>query len=290
LSSDDQSEASGAPDHAYDPALWELALRLIPQQYGPTGPSNVPPRIWPGCVPDLPFDLPVPQRARVVGGYGRGKHLTVLIDTDASPKECIAFYREHMFLGGWSTPAWHVESGGFAVPQVTHQAQALLCQGDRGPALSIFTQAAGDEITHMTLTINLDTTNNPCLPPVEPEQYQMSVGPHIPPLGAPPDCTLVSYGTSGGPGLSTAFATLTTDLDLTAVVTHYDQQLAEAGWHLVDNGRSGPVAWSAWTLVDRMRSSAHGTLTVIQEPDEATSYALCLHTRGSEPELPKSGE
>src|SRR5579872_4632606 len=75
-----------------DSAVWDLALRLVPQHYGPHGESPEPPRLWPGRLPDLPFELPIPDGARLVGSYGRGLHLTVLIDTAMGPKQTVASY------------------------------------------------------------------------------------------------------------------------------------------------------------------------------------------------------
>jgi hypothetical protein len=213
-----------------------------------------------------------------------------LIDATMTPKEFVAFYEDRMLASGWSTPTWRQGPGGFASPHLAQQAQALFCRSAEGPALTVFAEMGADQIAHGTLTINLDPANNPCRPPVDREHHDMRVGPHIPPLETPPDSALVAYAPSDGPGISTALATLTADLDLTAIIEHYGQQLEEAGWHLIEAGESGPVAWSAWSFVDRDRSPAHGILTVMREPGEARSYALSLHARGRAPNLPHDGE
>lgn len=76
-------------------ALYELALRLIPREYPPGTPYEAPARIWAGSIPeDLAIALPVPENARVIGTYGAPRLLTILVDTDMSPKDVLGFYRE----------------------------------------------------------------------------------------------------------------------------------------------------------------------------------------------------
>lgn len=263
-----------------DRALRELALRLVPSPSGPGGPSTAKPMLWPGKLPEvLPFDLPVPDAGRVIGSYGRGEHLTILIDTEMTPKETVAFYEERLPASGWSTPAWYRRQGGFFPPQVGQPTQILFCRGAEGPALAIFAEQGPDRITHATLSLNLDPAENPCRPPADDGRRVMRVGPHIPPLEAPPNCVLIPYGTSAGPDISTALAALSVDLVPGAIEEHFGRQLAEAGWRLVERGASGPIAWSTWSFVDRDRSAARGMLTVIREPGAESGYALSLYAR-----------
>jgi hypothetical protein len=290
VSADEGSEATGGL-RSRNAALVELALRLVPEQFGPSGAPREPPRLWPGQIPELPFELPVPENARVIGSYGRGQQVSVLVDTDMTPKEFGAFYSGRMLAAGWITPAWQQGPGGFVQPEMAQRAHALFCRGVEGPALTVVAETGSDHITHGTLTIHLDPTDNPCRPPVpHTQEHFMRFGPHIPGLESPPDSSLVSHGMSSNPEMSSALATLTTSLDLSAVLEHYGRQLAEAGWESGEAAESGSVAWSTWSFADRDRSAAHGILFVIREPGETGSYALFLHALGHGDDPPNGGE
>jgi hypothetical protein len=44
---------------------------------------------------------------------------------------------------------------------------------------------------------------------------------------------------------------------------HYNAQLEQAGWELVDQGTSAVVAWSAWKLIDEKGDEWGGNLIVM---------------------------
>jgi hypothetical protein len=281
-SDDDRAEAPASGNDA-EAALHELALRLISPQYGASDPSTGLPCIWPGRLPDvLPFDLPIPDTARVIGSYGGDRDLTALIDADSQPKQIVAFYTDRLRASGWSTLQAGHDPGGFIPPQLAQQAQALFCRSTDGPAMTVFAQVAANGTTHATLSINLDPVNNPCRQTPDHEPPERSIGPQLPPLEPPAGCDLYTHGMSTGPHTSATLATLTTQLDLAAVVHHYGRQLEEAGWRADESGQSGPVAWSAWDFVDRDRSPARGVFVTIQEPGETGRYALYLHAAGKD--------
>jgi hypothetical protein len=264
-------------------ALWELALRLVPPQYGPSGQSAEPPHIWPGQLPnDLPFELPIPDDSRIVGSYGRGLHRAILIDSELHPKNVVAQYTDRLRASGWSMPEALRGPGGFVGSEQARRAQAIYCRSAQGPTISVVAEIGADTVTHVMISVNLDPADNPCGQPSEPRVAELQrVGPPLPPLEAPASSHLVSHGGGAGPDVSTALATLTVHLGLTPVVDHYIRQLEEAGWQLDEEGESGPVAWSAWSFAHWGGGLARGALVVLKVPGEISAYSLFLHAQSA---------
>jgi hypothetical protein len=59
---------------------------------------------------------------------------------------------------------------------------------------------------------------------------------------------------------------LETSLTAEELLAHYNAQLKEAGWELVDQGLTEVVGWSAWKLADKDGKEWGGTLMVMEKP------------------------
>ncbi len=81
--------------------LQMLALRLLSYPFDPQAPQ---PQLLAGQLPDtLPFDLPLPNGYHLVGSFvSTPQEMQIVLDTDLSPAEIIAFYTERMQVAGWS--------------------------------------------------------------------------------------------------------------------------------------------------------------------------------------------
>jgi len=86
----------------------------------------------------------------------------------------------------------------------------------------------------------------------------------IPALEAPPDVQISGSG-AGGSSDGSAYNTadLLTSLSIDALLSHYNDQMEQAGWELVDQGTSEVVAWSAWKLIDEAGDEWGGNLIVM---------------------------
>jgi hypothetical protein len=74
-------------------------------------------------------------------------------------------------------------------------------------------------------------------------------------------------------------ATLETDLDPAAVGTHYAAQLEEAGWLRLDEGQSGPQAWSNWSFTDEDGQPWEGVFTALRLREPCSRYFLQVYAR-----------
>jgi hypothetical protein len=86
----------------------------------------------------------------------------------------------------------------------------------------------------------------------------------IPSLEAPDGLQIPSSG-AGGSSDGSAYTTadLETSLSIDELLAHYNAQLEQAGWQLIDQGTSEVVAWSAWKLTDDEANEWGGTLILM---------------------------
>jgi hypothetical protein len=89
----------------------------------------------------------------------------------------------------------------------------------------------------------------------------------IPSLKAPRGARM----TGGGGGSSSdgsAYSSTDMESSLTAeeLLAHYNAQLEQAGWKMVDQGLSDVVGWSTWRLADKAGKEWGGTLMVMEKP------------------------
>src|SRR5260370_2433021 len=72
----------------------------------------------------------------------------------------------------------------------------------------------------------------------------------IPPLMPPKGAKQQDGGGGGGGDSWRSSATLDTDMELTALSTHYTAQLAKGGWVRTDEGKTRPLALATWAVQD----------------------------------------
>ena len=121
--------------------LREIALRLLAPAFRPEASDA---QLLAGSLPaSLPFELPLPEKSRIVGSFiSSPETMQIVLDTDQSPTEIVAFYTERMQAAGWSEPdvlrrqRQHVE-GGFVDSFHRPVTYVTFCKGQRGPALGV---------------------------------------------------------------------------------------------------------------------------------------------------------
>jgi hypothetical protein len=127
-----------------DASLRELAMALIAARYpdATDEASGEGPQLLPGQLPpSFPADFPLPPGGRVVGSLVAARPAIVL-DTDLSPEEVIAFYTERLTAAGWNRPEGiPPRQGGFVHSSfgVAGRTHALFYRDD-GLGLNLVTQ------------------------------------------------------------------------------------------------------------------------------------------------------
>jgi hypothetical protein len=229
-------------------------------------------------LPDnIPFDLPLPEDAQVIGSvyYASQSRIEIILDVPQSPDDLIQFFRTSLSAGQWAAlSAAAIPVGGFvSQPWSTD----YFCYQTDAAMLGV-TAKASETLTHVTLLIFTPADATPCggagTIDASGEPYSL-----LPQLQTPDGVTLVP-GTNGiqNPGVveqgyTGVSATLSSDLPVSKLTQAYHRQLEDAGWYLVSQEVSDKMAWSAWTLQDAEGKTWTGTFVLIPRPAVEDQYA-----------------
>jgi hypothetical protein len=256
----------------------DLALRLFDSRYGDPysgGTGETPSALLVGEVPrDLPYPLPVPEGARVLGTLVRGFPVVVLAALLAA-EAALAFYAERLSAAGWTDALRRrgMGDGGFARVPVATRPSASFYAPDLQYRLTV--EVAPAPRGH-GITILLALTGN--LRRISPRE-RVRTG-HIfdvlPALRPPVGGAQFFEGGGGGPDHVNASAYVEGEFPLAALREHYTDSLLHAGWSLADGAESGPVAWSRWMFRDFDGSRWSALLLIVQCADPPRRFDLIL--------------
>jgi len=242
----------------------EESLREFIQRYLSSiypGAENDEKKIWIGSLPDeLSIDLPLPEGARVVATVQEAPTFTqVILDALQTPEEVEAFYAQSLADLGWQPAPEHQPGGGF-IPSWDSGGRFCLDEDDAYLEVRSMEGPAGQ--TDVRLSVQKSDGYNYCQ--AEDSGYMDRGSKLIPALEAPPDVQISGSG-AGGSSDGSAYNTadLLTSLSIDALLSHYNDQMEQAGWELVDQGTSEVVAWSAWKLIDEAGDEWGGNLIVM---------------------------
>jgi hypothetical protein len=242
-------------------SVYTLATRLIPTH----GRSDraVEPRLVAGRMPDdLPFPLPVPPGATVIGASVEDEFVMVVLDTDLSPRGVVAFYRDALPRAGWEEPDSGRSRGGFE--QAAHGHAGFIRQGAK---LWLNAHAYPGRLTDVRLALSTDQDE----PAVHAGRHPI---PRLPELAPPVGARLRKMGGEGSPTGTSDTAELITSLDLAAIADHYSDQVREAGCIERDRGQGDLLAWSTWELDDPDHGPSQGLFLALQQLHDPTRYFL----------------
>ena len=279
-------------------------------------PRLYPGRLPEGLPEELPIPDGATVVGGTAQDLGRGLRLTeVLLEVSLPAEEFREDYRRRLFAAGWrEDEEWTPGRSGFVpsglpglfvraaqrslrlrrrlrgrVPGLPSLFPDFLRLGEDGPRLDVTAADRKNAPTDVRLRV---VTGQRSRPPRHDPIWE-TIPSLVPPPGArgrpddndagllhPPRAARGLPGGSGGrwePDGAYSHATLQTDLALTALASHYHAQLEEAGWHLVEQGGSGPQAWSSWRFSDGEGRPWAGTFSVLRLTGPSTRYLLQVH-------------
>lgn len=242
-----------------EPSLRKFIQRYFSPVYPGTGNGEM--KILIGSLPDdLPIDLPLPDGAQVVASVQEPSAFTqVILDVPQPPDEVESFYTQTLTELGWELAPQHQPGGGFVS---TWDAGGQYCLGENDAYLAVRTVDVFEDLTDVRLTLQAPVEYFPCR--VEDASYMDAGSRLIPFLESPKDVQITSNGAgSSNDGSAYNTADLQTSLSIDELLTHYNAQLAHAGWEMVDQGTSEVVAWSAWKFLDDQGDEWGGNLIVM---------------------------
>jgi len=262
--------------------LRELALSLLAPSFDPQAHQ---PQLLPGSLPaSLPFNLPLPVEYQIIGSFVRNPDdVLIILDTNLSPNEVIAFYTEQMQAVGWSEPdvlrRHRQHESGFTHTFYGYALFRTFCKGKRGPALLVSAFGNQKEGKRTKIRLNIDTRSrsSPC---TQSSEIFIGVGALLPSLEPPQGGS--QQGAGGGGSNSESAATAATldmnsDIALPLLAAHYAQQIERAGWQKTGEGSSEPMAWHTWEFRDKENERWLGVFTLLQVPGMARKYFMQLN-------------
>lgn len=242
--------------------LREFAARALTYSY-PGGPEGKT-LILVGSLPeDLPLSLQLPEDSRIVGSIIRpGDGGTeMILDVRLRPEAVVTYFDDQFTQAGWELFEEAQVGAGFVAGSWPSATYCL--EQDRG-TIYLSTVPLTDEMTDVRIQLQMPAQYSTC--------DQSSYGPLddgmrlIPELRSPPETTTQGGGGSSSGDQAEVTATLTTKLSAVELVAFYGDQLSEADWQLLEQGKGSRVAWSAWTFVDDEERLWHGVLLAFESP------------------------
>jgi len=245
----------------------EATLREFIQRYltpaypgAPAGDTKV----WIGKLPeDLPVELPVPEGARVIASVRQPSPFTqIILDVPQTPEEISAFYAKALNESGWQPAPQGSPGGGFVGPADIGE---RYCLKEGEAYLEIWSMEKNGSPTDVRLNLTAPADFQMCQER-GPESMDQGMS-LIPSLKAPRGARMTGAG-AGSSGDGSAYSSTDMESSLTAaeLLAHYNTQLEEAGWEMVDQGLTDVVGWSTWKLADKDGKEWGGTLMVMEKP------------------------
>jgi hypothetical protein len=225
-------------------------------------------RLLPNTLPpDLPFDVPLPPQARLVGSLAQPGRGTIVIDAPDEPRAVADWYRDLLERGGWKSDI--EEERRRSPAPMPHQdvVHVFFWQPKERYSIALYARSrAGGSAVELTV----DTTGSGATNAEQVAQWKSRHHSRpgrgvqgrllatirairarradpLPRLRPPRGSEYVEGG-SGNSSAGNQYqdGELQTARDLESVARHYHRQWTRRGWRLVHEGQAGPVAWSFW--------------------------------------------
>lgn len=250
----------------------ETMREFIKQWLIPVYPdgSNQDVTVYISSMPEnIPYDLPAPDGARVIGSItGNWTDYLLIFDSSLSSKSIHEFYAQSLIEKGWHEAPTQ-ESGGFTSQSDLYSGY---CYKDDIAFLSVETPSLPDRKTGIRLSLDITPDTYMCNPD---SNFGAPYTGLIPSLNAPNGMMVQGGSSSAGDIDAEVTATLKGNLSEIELAEFYNEQLLTAGWTIQNSDNGGGSAWSNWTFKDEKETNWIGTLIVIKaSPDSDTLFAL----------------
>jgi len=217
--------------------------------------------VYIGSMPkDLPYDLPTPDDARMIGSItGSWVDYMLIFDTNLPSKSIHEFYAKTLIEKGWNEAPTNQGQSGFVSQSDLYSGY---CHEDDDVFLNVETPSISDGKT--SIRLNLDISPHPYNCDAAAVSSGYSYEKLIPQLEAPNGTLIQSGGAGSSDHDAEVTASLQSDLSPVELVDFYNQQLLASGWKMQDSGNGEGAAWSHWTFTDEQETHWLGSLIVLK--------------------------
>ncbi len=264
---------SGSPDQD----LVILVTRILDNRSPYTSHSQIIPEkpiLKVGGLPDtMPFTMPLTTDTVIVGSVVQADdsphEVTIYLDSPVPPFEVIEFYEAQLAEQGFTR--WNPNPASQVF--VPENGFILLCQKEKGVQLSIAAVDTLGASTDVRIAYNTNPAYVSCDENIrDMTSYAESI---LPSLSLPDGITRLGSGSGGGyEGWAYSEQRIISQLSVAELDNFVRPQLEKAGWKLVSESQTGPVAWSKWTLTDEKGYKWSGVLIITEGQGSENSRIL----------------
>ena len=250
------------------------------------GQVTSPPQVLIGGLPDLPFNLPLPDPAQVLGSVIRPQ-LTVI---DAAPTVFAEIYLQtqqspaalsDFFNSAFASAPWSAQQVGESGPNGFIQTLTSYGNYCYNGAEAFVNFDAFDDGTGTILVMRTQVPADPFQCSGSADFYiETDAVSLIPPLGDVAGVRILenvastTFYTARGVSL---FAVIEADIPLASVLSAYNARLLEAGWSLASEESGQLSAVSLWTLLDPSDGSPFtGMLSIVSNPARPQEFSVTI--------------
>jgi hypothetical protein len=237
------------------------------------------PVVYAGNLPEkMPFDLPLPEKTRLIGSivYSNLGDMQMLLDADLPPVELVAFFHNSLDSNLW-TVVENFPYPGYRSGFVSELATSTkFCYQNGLAAMTIYAQAQPQQTASQ---VQIDVTFPGDAATCFVRDFLDLPFSLLPQLQTPDGVTLLpgNGNGSGGTGLpgfrsGSISALLYSTLPMQDIADAYNHQLVGAGWQKTDAESGGHLSWSGWTLKDTDGKSWSGTFLLTANPTVEDQY------------------
>ena len=271
----DQPTSPTPPADASAEQRLDLTLRLLAAMYRCDFEQL---RLLSDRLPDdLPFALPLPEDARILGALSLGQSdqpnhhpplAIMLVETPQTAEQGAQRLSATLEAQGWILSAPH-ERGGFAHVVPNHNFMRFgSTDGDYALTIAPLPGASAQPAT-FSIMAQRDWPRQ--LHGAFRDQREL-----IPALLPPAGATQQGGGGGGGNGRFYSTANLSTEAPIAEVMATYDRQLERANWRRRSSETSRSVGGSYWSFSDNEGTEWRGSLAVFGDPDRPRDYMAFL--------------
>ncbi len=241
-----------------------LAIALLSGDVAPDMPAA---RITVGRAPDgFPAELIPASPASVAGGTVTGWHRTVVLAFPTTADSAMTSYAAQLERAGWRKAALVANLEGFVPSDLPRH--LLLCR--ESARVMVATAPGAATGSYIRATHFSDSGGGGCS-----ERGPLGVRDSLFPALRAPEGARMRGGSGGFGGDDAHIATrIVTPLGLTAILSHYGNQLRAAGWTVSASLSTEELAVQRVSMRDRRGREWRGTLTVTALQDDCKDVQL----------------
>lgn len=209
---------------------------------------------------DLPYDVPTPDDAGIIGSITGGwVDYLLIFDTSLSKESIHEFYAQNLADKGWHAERTNTGQVGFVSQSHLYSSY---CHEGNVALLTVETPLTSTEKASIRLSLDLSPQPHDCDGTAVPRSsFDERL---IPQLEAPSGTRLLSGGVSTGDYEADVTHSLQSDLSSIELLEFYDQQLLASGWKMQDSGNGGGAAWSHWAFTDEQDNNWLASLIIVK--------------------------